>query len=352
MEHSRSSLRVMTESPPNAESPLSAFTDELTPVPSFFVRSHFPIPEIDVPQWRLAVTGEVGSPREFDYEELRRMHTRTVVVTLECAGNGRTGFRVPADGELRWGCGAVGTAKWTGVPLRDVLERCRFRAKSSEVVVDGSDTGTVKGSAETIGFSRSLPLAKALERDTIIALKMNGRILSPEHGYPARLVVPRWYGMASVKWLSRVRVISGAPYEAHFNGVKYVYVRGKAGRERREPVREMRVKSLVTSPADGVVVQRGEPLTIEGRAWSGNGRVSSVEVDHGDGWRKATIKRPRSGAAAWVGWRMVWTPERRGEVAISARATDDRGNCQPMEPIENKFQYGYNAVQTARVTVV
>jgi DMSO/TMAO reductase YedYZ molybdopterin-dependent catalytic subunit len=347
----RSRLIVAKQSPPNGEAPLAELRAPMTPVAAFFVRSHFPVPQIDASKWRLVVEGLVGERHEFTYGELREMSRATVVATLECAGNGRRGFKVPAQGELQWGPGAVGTARWSGVTMRAVLERCRMDKSATELVIEGSDSGNVVGVADPIRFSRSLPLHKALHRDTIIALQMNRRRLTPDHGYPARLVVPGWYGMASVKWLSRITVVSGGPYNAFFNGVKYVYVREEDGREVTEPVREVRVKSLITHPLDGDSVRMGEPVTIAGRAWSGSGKISSVEVDLGKGWEKATTEGAEAGRFAWVAWRKRWVPDRRGEVAISARATDEGGSTQPLEPMENRFQYGYNAAQRVRVRV-
>jgi DMSO/TMAO reductase YedYZ molybdopterin-dependent catalytic subunit len=298
------------------------------------------------------VEGEVGAPREFSYRELREMPRVTVAATLECAGNGRSGFKVPAEGELRWGSGAVGTARWRGIALRTVLEKCRVDKTATELVIEGSDSGNVGGVVDPIRFSRGLPLQKALDKDTIIALQMNGRSLSPEHGYPARLVVPGWYGMASVKWLSRIKVVSGEPYSAFFNGVKYVYVDEQKGRRARTPVDEVRVKSIITNPLDGDVVRLGRMVMISGRAWSGSGKISSVEVDHGKGWEKTMVDRATAGRFAWVAWRKRWVPDRRGEAEIAARATDESGNMQPLEPLENRFQYGYNAAQRIRVKVV
>ncbi len=350
MKKAEARMIVVRDSPLNAEAPRTVLRTPTTPTSSFFVRTHFDMPSLEAATWKLRVDGDVDSPRDFTYDELLAMPTVTIPVTLECAGNGRKGFATAAEGEVRWGHGAVGTAIWTGVPLREVLGSCRPRKTATKVVTEGSDSGEVPG-AGRVAFARSLPIEKALDAGTIVALRMNGRTLTREHGYPARLIVPGWYGMASVKWIGRVGVVSGRGTPPYFNGVKYVYVTGAGSRERREPVREMRVKSLITRPLEGEELGLGKPTEVTGMAWSGSGRVTTVEVDLGGGWERAVLGRTKGGRYAWVPWRMKWTPERRGGLVISARAADELGNVQPPEPFENRFQYGYNAVERVRITV-
>ncbi len=352
MKKGKRALIIATDSPLNAESSLSSLRSRVTPVSSFFIRSHFAIPHVKLSNWRLGIEGDVEKERVFGYADLLRMPTRTVSVTLECAGNGRSGFRTAAEDELRWGHGAVGTARWTGVPLRTVLEGVGVRAGASEVVAEGADSGAVNGLPGESPYSRSLPLEKAMEDDTIVALRMNGQRLSPEHGYPARLIVPGWYGMASVKWLSTIRLASGNPCRVFFNDVKYVYVKRERGKETRTPVRELMVKSIFTNPADGDSLEAGRAVRVMGRAWSGQAAVSRVEVDLGSGWRRAELSPRQAGKFEWVEWGKDWTPKGTGEMTISARATDEKGNVQPLEPWENKLQYGYNAVAKVRVRVV
>jgi len=345
-------LVIARVSPLNAEAPVRALRSSTTPVSSFFVRSHFAVPRVKLSGWRLSVGGEVDNPRELSYLDLLKMPMKEVSATLECAGNGRAGFAVPAEGELRWGHGAVGNATWTGVPLRAVLGAALPRKGAKEVVFHGADSGVLKGEERALTFSRSLPVEKAMDGDTMIAVKMNGARLTPEHGYPARLVVPGWYGVASVKWLNRIELVSGKPYRAFFNGVKYVYVRGGPGEEISEPVSEMRVKSLITQPSEGDEVDLGRRVEVAGKAWSGGAMVSRVDVDLGDGWRRAELQTSSAGPFEWVGWSIVWTPRKKGEQLIRARATDGRGNVQPLEPEDNRYQYGYNAVSRLRVRVV
>ena len=343
-------MAVLTESPLNIEARVGELRGPITRTSSFYVRNHFQVPKVSVSDWKLVIDGEVDSPRVFTYDELRNMKSSAVDTVVECAGNGRRGFAAPAHGEVLWGSGAVGAARWVGIPLRSLLKACKPQPSSGEVVFEGLDSGTLP-KVGPLRYTRSLPLGKALHECTLVALRMNGRRLSREHGYPARLIVPGWYGMASVKWLTRVSLRSGSPYKAHFNGTKYVYVTERGGREESEPVTEMRVKSLITYPLSGQRVAPGRPLFVRGKAWSGAAPIARVEVNLGGGWEDAELFHPK-GAFSWSSWEVRWTPERRGEVTLLARATDERGNVQPTRPFENKYQYGYNAVDgvTLKVT--
>lgn len=348
---SRGIMITRTRSPPNSEAPTSALTAAITPSGRFFVRSHFPVPKVDAGKWSLEIAGEVRRQRTFSYQQLRKMRMVTVPVTLECAGNGRTGFQRHAEDELVWGPGAVGTTTWTGVPLRDLLKAVGIREGATEVVAEGLDRGRVHALPKAIAFSRGLPIKKAMAGETLVALKMNGRRITPEHGFPARLVVPGWYGMASVKWLHRIKVVSGAPFRAYFNGPKYTYYYAKDGREVEEPVTKLRVKSLIIAPAEGDALLSGVPTTVKGKAWSGSGRITAVEVNVGEGWTKAKLDPQRPGRFAWTSWSKRWVPQRTGKATISARAIDEDGATQPAEAFENRFQYGYNAIHTVSVDV-
>src|SRR4051812_26334299 len=195
-------LIVREQDPLNLEMPFSSLNGFITPNESFYVRCHFPIPEISAPEWRLKVEGEVEVPFEFGYDELLRMESRTIAAALECAGNNRI-FLEPKVKGVQWGLGAVGNASWTGVPLASVLERTRPKAGAIEVILEGADEGVVDKTptpSGKISYCRSLPLSKARE-DVLLAHEMNGEKLSATHGFPIRAIVPGWYAMASVKWL-------------------------------------------------------------------------------------------------------------------------------------------------------
>jgi DMSO/TMAO reductase YedYZ molybdopterin-dependent catalytic subunit len=200
-------LIVREQDPINLEMPFSSLDGFITPNESFYVRTRFPIPEIAEADWRLKIEGAVETPFEVDYEELRRMESRTMAATLECAGNNRLYLEPKAKG-VQWGLGAVGNASWTGVPLTALLERARPKAGAIEVILDGADEGEADKTptpAGKISFCRSLPLSKARE-DVLLAYEMNGEKLSATHGFPLRAIVPGWYAMASVKWLRRIIV--------------------------------------------------------------------------------------------------------------------------------------------------
>ena len=336
----------------NRETPISALGTDITPVDLFFVRSHFPVPVVDRSSWRLSVGGEVDEAQEFTYADLRNMPQRTVSVTMECAGNGRTGFKEAAAGELRWGLGAVSTATWTGVPLSHILEKVGVKKGANQVIAEGADEGPEPGTTRTMNFTRRLSIEKEMEDGTIIALEMNGKVLETQHGAPARLIVPGWYAMASVKWVRSLRLLSGEPFSVFFNDTKYVYVREKDGQEVREPVTELRVKALITEPLDGGSARVGSPLIIRGKAWSGSSNIVGVQIDLGDGWEDADVDPQTSGRYAWTGWKKEWVPKSKGNVTIAVRAADHKGSIQPLEPMPNKYQYGYNAVHRIRIDVV
>ena len=295
----------------------------------------------------LTIDGDVHRPMQLSYKALERMPQRTVTATLECAGNGRVGFGGVKEGEVAWGHGAVATATWTGVPVVQLLESSAPSSGATHLVVEGEDEGPIGGSSEKIRFERALPMAKALDPDCIVALSMNSKALSRSHGFPARMIVPGWYGMASVKWLRRIQVVSGGTFKGHFYHKKYTYV---AGRE-VVPVTHIRVKSLILSPRHDQVLERSKPLSIRGKAWSGTGAIKRIEVFINGRRRDAEIRQPL-GFHAWANWSVEWTPKKSGRNTISARATDASGNSQPARPFQNLNQYGYNAVQTIQVSVM
>lgn len=204
-------LIVRDREPENLEFPFSALSSVVTANEQFFVRNHFAMPRLERKDWRLRIEGRVKHPCELSYDELLRVPSRTVMMTLECAGNSRI-FLSPKVSGLQWELGAVGNAEWTGVPLAAVLKRAGVKPGAIEVVLEGADNGEIKKEPQSPGkiqFARSLPLAKALMPEVILAHSMNGQPLSRSHGFPVRAIVPGWYGMASVKWLTRI-VISSA----------------------------------------------------------------------------------------------------------------------------------------------
>jgi DMSO/TMAO reductase YedYZ molybdopterin-dependent catalytic subunit len=332
-------MRVLTSRPLNAETVLPAQVGVITPNARFYVRNHFDIPELDPATWRLSVSGQVDRPLSLSLAELRRLPSRSLVVTLECAGNGRALLDRPVEGE-QWQLGAVSTAEWTGIPLAAVLDRAGIGRGAREIVFRGADRGTPRGQPEALRFERSLPLDDARHPDVVLAYAMNGEPLPAEHGFPLRLVVPGWYGMASVKWLAEIEVADRS-FAGYFQVDRYVID--------DEPLLQIRVRALITEPADGATVPRGD-LAIRGLAWSGRAPVTRVDVALGDRWSEAQLlDEPLR--HAWRRWELTTRVDSAGDLVLRARATDASGDTQPDRPFWNRLGYGNNVVQTVRVEV-
>jgi DMSO/TMAO reductase YedYZ molybdopterin-dependent catalytic subunit len=312
----------------------------------FYVRNHFHVPRLDAEAWRLSVDGCVERPLSLSLRQLRTMRTATAVLTLECAGNGRSMLHPPVDGE-KWDVGAVSTAEWTGVPLAEVLDRVGMTPGAREVVFRGADRGTVDGSTVTVPFERSLTIDDARHSQALLAYAMNGEPLPAQHGYPVRLVVPGWYAVTSVKWLTDIEVVDTA-FDGHFQRDRYFYEWERDGGVTREPVGLQRVRSLITAPAADDEVECGE-LTIRGVAWSGAAGISRVDVSVGDDpWIEARLIGERV-RHHWQWWELLTRVERPGDILIRARATDFAGRTQPDEPEWNRLGYGANAIHTVLV---
>ena len=269
-------------------------------------------------------------------------------MTMECAGNGRTRM-TPVPPGHPWELGAVSTARFTGVPLRDVLERAGVDGGAVEVAFAGADAGVTE-TGPPARFERSLPLDRAMDPDVLLAWEMNGEPLPPPHGFPLRLVVPGWYGVASVKWLAEIRVLD-APFDGFFQAERYVY-RGEAGVADGTPVTRMRVRALIAQPGEGERLPAGAATEIRGTAWSGEAPVRRVEVsvDGGATWQDARLGDAESPYAA-APWSLAWTPPHAGRHLLLARATDEAGHVQPLEPVWNELGYGNNVVQRVEVEV-
>jgi DMSO/TMAO reductase YedYZ molybdopterin-dependent catalytic subunit len=339
-------LAVVEEDPFNAEAPLAALLEPLTPVPSFYVRSNFRIPDIDVSTWRLRIEGWIDRPMELTLGELQALGAAELTTVLECAGNGRR-LMVPVPDGTPWGLGAVGSARFTGVPLRTVLDACGVRESALEVVFEGADAGEVEP-GRRVRFERSLPIERALDPGTLLAWAMNGEPLTPRHGYPVRLVVPRYYAVASVKWLQTIRVVD-RPFSGHFQAERYVY-RGHPGYADETPVTLMHVRALIATPAEGDVITGA--CTIRGAAWSGHGRIVSVQVsaDGGSTWGDAVLQPPALPHGPTL-FEHAWIPVRAGVAELIVRAEDSTGARQPLEPVWNELGYANNVVHRVRVNV-
>ena len=330
--------------------PLEALRRDITPIGLHYLLIHFDIPFIDETSWRLRIEG-VDRVVELSLQDLQSRPRITAPVTLECAGNGRT-MLSPRAVSQPWMLEAVGTGEWTGTPLRPLLEEAGVGGDATTVVFTGMDRGVEAGTEEA--YERGLDLAEALRDDLMIAYALNGQPLPPQHGFPARLLVPGWYGMASVKWLERITV-TNEPYTGYQN------VRAYRMRQHHDdegvPLSRIAVRSLMVPP--GVPdfatrvrqVGRG-PCEIVGRAWSGSGPIVRVEVsdDLGSTWSQATVDDPVA-THAWQRWQHTWQPAGAGETQLWCRATDASGATQPIDPVWNLGGYGANAVQRVPVVV-
>jgi len=325
-------LVVRQQEPKNLEGPFGRPDSFLTPTELFYIRSHFPAPRLDVASYRLKLEGAVRNPFVLGYDELRRMPSETRVATLECAGNNRV-FLVPQVEGAQWGLGAVGNAEWTGAPLADLLERAGLDEDACEVILEGADRGTPKEPPippRPISYARSLPRDKAMRREVLIAYQMNGRDLSEDHGYPVRAIVPGHFGMASVKWLTRIRAVR-EPFQGYWQTSDYAYWDDVEGQPIRRPLGEIQVKAQIARPGVYETLAPDSPSTIAGAAWSGEAEVTGVSVstDGGATWSQAEFIDPPD-QHTWRRWKLDWrTPKVPGRYTLLARATDARGRTQP-----------------------
>jgi DMSO/TMAO reductase YedYZ molybdopterin-dependent catalytic subunit len=330
--------------------PLEALRYDITPLGLHYLLIHFDIPAADERDWRLEVGGRVRTPLALTMDELRRRPAVTTPVTLECAGNGRARMD-PRPVSQPWLEEAVGTAEWTGTPLAPLLEEADVDGGAAEVVFGGADRG-VQGGLEH-DYERSLPLQEALREEVLLAYEVNGRPLPPQHGYPLRLVVPGWYGMASVKWLRRVTVVA-EPFTGYQQSGSYLIHASEE--DPGVPVTRIEARSLLEPPGIPEFESRARFLTpgchlLRGRAWSGRAPISRVEVstDGGRSWRDAALGERRS-RWAWVGWSLPWEAT-TGVHELCSRASDEAGNTQPLDRPWNTGGYANNAVQRIPVTV-
>jgi DMSO/TMAO reductase YedYZ molybdopterin-dependent catalytic subunit len=352
---------VRSESPLNLEMQFSTMDSFITPAKSFYVRTHFPIPAIDRSAWWLYVEGEVEKPFSINYEELMTIESVTAPVTLECAGNNRN-FLVPKVKGVQWHLGAVGTAEWTGVPLSVLIDRATLKPNAREVVLEGADLGVLEDPKSPRGglkFARSIPLEKA-HRDVLLAYKMNGEDLPPQHGFPLRAIVPGWYAMASVKWLQRI-IVTDRPFTGYYQTIDYAYWRKtdyghwQRGEEIAEltPLSEMQVKAEIARPAEGETVPAKANVRVSGAAWACDAEIAKVELstDGGATWNDATLLG-ESNSNAWRLWEFNWqTPSQPGKQTLFARATDSLGRTQPVQRDPDRETYMINHLLPIEVEV-
>jgi DMSO/TMAO reductase YedYZ molybdopterin-dependent catalytic subunit len=328
--------------------PLEALRHDITPPGLHYLLIHYDIPAIDPHTYRLEIGGAVERPISLALDALRGRTRAAEPITFECAGNGRA-LLEPRPLSQPWLTEAVGTAEWAGTPLAPLLDEAGVSDDAVEILFTGEDRGIEGGVPQA--YERSLPVAEAAQG--LLAYEMNGAPLLPQHGFPLRLVVPGWYGMQNVKWLTRITVLE-APFGGYQNAVGYrMYgADGVPG----EPLTRMLPRSLMVPPGVPEFMTRERhleagPVTLTGRAWSGHGGIDQVEVstDNGASFAAAVLDPPL-GPHAWRGWSFDWDAP-PGEHVLSSRATDSAGNAQPLEPPWNLKGYANNAVERIQVVV-
>jgi DMSO/TMAO reductase YedYZ molybdopterin-dependent catalytic subunit len=332
--------------------PLEALRYPVTPVGLHYLLMHYDMPFVEVGSWRLSVGGRVERRLELALEELRARPARELAVTMECAGNGRARLS-PRPFSQPWLDEAVGTARWRGLPLAPLLREAGILDDAVEVVFAGLDRGVEAGVEQA--YERSLPLAEALRDEVLLAYEVNGQPLPPQHGFPLRLVVPGWYGMTNVKWLTAIMVCD-RPFEGHQQ--KEAYRMRVREDDEGVPLERMRPRAMMIPPGIPDFPSRRRTLPagsclVEGRAWSGFAPIERVDVstDGGTSWTPAELAADVDSPWAWSAWRHSFEAS-PGEAELLCRATDAAGHVQPLEPEWNLGGYGNNAIQRVRLTVV
>jgi DMSO/TMAO reductase YedYZ molybdopterin-dependent catalytic subunit len=317
--------------------PLDLIDGLIVPNELFFVRSNGPTPEIDPVAWRLHIDGNVERELNLSLDDLKAFPHRSITSFLECAGNCRSRLDPPAEG-TEWKNDAAGAAVWGGTSLNNVLKAAGVKPDTVDLVSQGGDMP---------GMQRGLPIQVAFDTNTMLVWEMNGAPLPVPHGGPVRLLVPRWAGIASTKWLVGLAA-SERPFAGFWNYDNYTLIT-TAG-EHVLPVREMPVKSIISKPTTGSSVTAG-PQIVTGYAWSGYGAIATVEIstDGGQTWETAEIVE-EAGPLAWVRFNYAWTAV-PGEAKLRSNATDERGLVQPAKALWNAKGYLNNSIYEIELVV-
>ena len=324
----------------------------ITPVQHFFVRNHMHEPNtLDAGDWRLSIGGEVENPLSLSLADLRKIESHTVTNTLECAGNGR-GLYQPHVPGVQWQKGAVGTGRFAGPRLKDLLQRTGLKPTGKHVMFHGLDE--VPGKVPP--FIRSIPIEKAMDADTLVATQMNGAALTKHHGFPARALVPGWIGAASCKWLTEIKVLD-KEFDGNFMKPAYrmpnepVKPGESVNPDATHPLTALAVKSLIASPSDGATLKK-HAIQIHGAAWAGEADIARVDIstDSGAAWQQAQVGNDQA-HYAWRLWSYNWKPTRAGDYVVMSRATDSQGRTQPQTAVWNPSGYLYNAIDRVKIHV-
>lgn len=352
---------VLNNKPWNMEAQAHLLNDRVTPNKFMFIRNNGKIPEnIDPEQWTLTIDGEsIQNQKQFSLQELRtRFEQHTYQLTLECGGNGRSEFDPPAKGN-QWTIGAVSSARWTGVRLRDVLELVGLKSDAVYVGYHAADTH-LSGDPNKEPISRGVPISKALQDETLLALQMNGEDIPLAHGYPLRLVCGGWPASASGKWVNRISVRNKVHDGAKMGGSSYrvpceaVAPGTKVEDENMCIIESMPVKSLITSPKSGALIKADRKLDINGHAWAGELEVTQMEysIDFGSTWINCRLEKPVN-RLAWQHFSATISFPKKGYYEVWVRATDQNGKSQPMVlPGWNPKGYLNNACHRIAIKVV
>ena len=344
-------LIVRSLRPEDLETPVSLLNTWITPNDLFYVRHHMYAPQVVLKDWTLKVEGEVERPLTLTLDELKRMPQTSMTVTLECSGNGRAFFDPPVPG-IQWEKGSIGTARFTGARLADVLKKAGVKSTGRFAFFNGADRPI-----ETMpDFIRQVPLEKAMHPDTVLAYEMNGAPLPMLHGFPLRLVVPGWEGAYAVKWLNNIQV-SDREHDGFFVKTAYRYPNKRivpgtvVDPKDTVPLVGLIVKSFINAPLDGAKVRSGS-LHITGFAWAGEADIAKVEIstDNGSTWQPARLGKDHE-RYAWRQFEYEWRVTEPGSYLIMSRATDDKGRTQPVAAQWNPSGYLWNVIDQVRINV-
>ena len=342
-------LITKTLVPENQETPINFLSGDIIGEKLFYRRNHFPYPNFASNFYFLPIEGLVHTPKVFSLQEIYSLPSKTIKVVLECSGDKRQLFKPNVYGE-QWGKGAISQGIWKGVSLGSLLQYTGLLDTAKEIVFEGYDHGERPDSNYLFNFSRSLPLEKALDPDTIIAYEYNKQPIPFKHGFPLRLIVPGWYAMASVKWIKKIIVIE-KEFKGPFQAVDYVYYPNKDNDNGKVPVTTINVNSTIHYPLNRQILHTGV-YEVNGIAWTGNGQIVKVEisVDGGQTWDTCHLTTS-SEEYSWVRWNYKWEAHTKGEYTIKSKATDSKGIVQPSEAMWNRNGYGYNAIDSIKVKV-
>ena len=351
---------VLNDRPWNMEAQAHLLDDPVTPNKFMFIRNNGLVPEnIDVNNWVLKIDGEsVINPKQYTLQELKsNFEVFTYQLTLECGGNGRSEFDPPAKGN-QWTVGAVSCASWTGVRLKDVLKDCGLKEDAVYIGYYGTDLHLSRDPSKE-AISRGIPVSKAMQDETLLAFKMNGEDIPLVHGHPLRLIAGGWPASASGKWVNRLSIRNKVHDGAKMTGTSYrvpcqpVSPGEKVEDEDMCIIESMPVKSLITYPKTGAVIESGKSLEIRGHAWAGELEVAKVHysIDFGSTWQECTLNQPAN-RLAWQRFSAKIRFPKNGYYEVWSRAMDKNGNSQPMVlPGWNPKGYLNNACHRIAVKV-